>query len=263
MGCANLPYSLLSPDERERETAAFPGNVTEGHPAALLLRQPVSRGGWARRDAGSEGRRRGPAAAGRPRLPAAQLTFAGPRSAPTSTKRSARRGRARAHKGAAPRPRPKRGGPSAEAGPGRRLSPPHNSPAEGLGAARHREAASLLPSGSAGPAREEETGPPRLAPTGPRLPEPLLRAAARGPDASRKPDARAALRPRRGLVPTLLCGRRAGPTAAPGPSAGAVQAQGPGGESVPPGEPLLAPPRPLGLPPRRAHLWALGRAGPR
>lgn len=112
-----------------------------------------------------------------PPAAAAQLTFA----APASRRRAPLRSREdKAHRAARPRPRPQRGSPSAEAaqaharralrsgraGPGRRLSLAHNSPAEGLGGGRRRGAASfLLPSGSAGPAGEE-TGPPRLAPSG-------------------------------------------------------------------------------------------------
>lgn len=87
--------------------------------------------------------------------PSSSLGHAGPHSA--STKRTARRARSRAHKGAASRPRP-----SAAAGPGRRLSLAHNGPAEGLAAA-----AESLPSTPRDPqAQSGEKVPPRFAPPG-------------------------------------------------------------------------------------------------
>lgn len=220
-----------------RETAAFPGNVTEGHPTAHLLRQPASRSGWARRDAGRAGHRGGSERQAAPASPA-QLTFAapaagaGPRSAPASTKRTARRGRA--HKGAAPRPRP-----SAAAETGRHLRLAHNGPVEGPGVSRRPFPP--LP-GTRRPGRGED-GP--AAPRSLRPGCPPSRAAARGPAASRKLDARSALRPRRGLPSTLLGGGRAG--ALPR-AAGSTPSQGPGGTRAPAGRAALASPRPLGLP---------------
>lgn len=196
-------------------------------------------------------------AAGSPQrqaAPAAPLTFAapaagaGPRSAPASTKRTARPGRGRAHKGAAPRPRrrrPAREGPSAAAGPGRAAASAWRTIARQKGS-EPPAAAPLLPSGpQARPGRRR--APPRRA--SPRSLGPGCLSPRRGRGRGARPLAgnrTPGLRLGRGGALSRLSSAAAVPPSRP--RRGLPWAQRPGGERAPPGEPLS---------PRRGRLASL------
>lgn len=172
-----------------------------------------------------------------PPAAAAQLTFA----APASRRRAPLRSREdKAHRAARPRPRPQRGSPSAEAaqaharralrsgraGPGRAAASAWRTIARQKGS---EAAAAAGPLPSSFP-RDPQARPGRRRARRASLPRARLpRPPSRSPAAGRKPDAQAALRPRRGLVPD---DSSAAAAAAPGPAAGggaAAPRRGPAG----------------------------------